>query len=171
MLPLRIHVIVAVGIVLIFTSGCDSNPSSIIGDAPFDPGPEQVTIEVDYPFPDVVVVTYPGMSSSGPLRHAKIDRNGLFTKSRFHGIPSISRQLSSDEHRAIIGKLINYPFPAAGTWEPICADTPEYEVSFSNQFYDHFYRLDCGPYTHPSYDQAFLNRLEFLRSSSAYTIQ
>lgn len=140
--------------------GCDSGPASSVRDVPFDSGPEPVTVEVDYPFPDVVVMTTTGMGS-GSLRHARIDKNGILTKSRYWGIPELDRQLSSEEHRTIIGKLINHPFPAEGTWEPGCADTPRYEVSFSNQFYDHFYDLDCGPITDPSYDQAFRNRLEF----------
>jgi hypothetical protein len=148
---------------LFLLSGCDSDPASSIGNAPFDPGPEHITMEVEYPFPDVVVVTTPGMSA-GPLRHGRIDRNGVLSKPRYHGIPNMSRQLSEEEHRSIIGKLINHPFPAAGTWEPRCADTPEYEVSFSNQFYDHYYRLDCGGFIGPGADQAFLNRLEFFEA-------
>jgi len=143
-----------------FIFGCDSDPATPIGDAPFDAGSEPVIVEVGYPFPDVVVMTTTGMSS-GSLRHARIDKNGILTRSRFWGVPELELQLSSEEHRIIIGKLINYPFPAEGTWEPACADTPRYEVSFSNQFYDHFYDLDCGPITDPSYDQAFRNRLEF----------
>lgn len=146
--------------VFCFLVGCSSAEQDFGVNVPFDPGPEAIIIEADYPFPFITVVRTPGWT--GEVRHATVDEGGYFFREQFGGIPGFGRQLSDTEQRSLVGLLINHTLLPEGERGPGCSDSERYEVEFFNQFYQHSYDLGCGLATDfmPS---EIVNRVAFFR--------
>lgn len=110
------------------------------------------------PFPHVTIAMSPGWGSQ--VRHATLDENGVLTKSQFWGVPRISRQLTGEEHRDLVLKMLIGTALPEGEREPGCADADRYELSWRTPYRTGSLRLLCGLATDRMPD-AIVNRVRF----------